>query len=50
MTDVNLGSYRTNLHQGYCVYASSDKIALRYSTYEDVMFEDFIDGLRSLQL
>ena len=50
MTDVNFGSYRSNLHRGHCVYATSDRIAVRYSTYEDIMFEDFIDGLRSPQL
>lgn len=50
MTDVNFGSYKSNLHRGSCVYATSDRIAVRYSTYEDVMFEDFINGLRSPQL
>ena len=50
MTDVNLGIYTANLARSRSVYATSDKITVCYSTYEDVTFEDFLDGLCSLQL
>ena len=50
MTDVNLGIYTANLERSRCVYATSDRIAVRHSTYEDVKFEDFIDGLCSPKL
>lgn len=50
MTDVNLGIYTANLARSRCVYASSDKITVCYSTYEDVTLEDFLDGLCSPQL
>ncbi|MXZ01424.1 alpha-keto acid decarboxylase family protein [Candidatus Poribacteria bacterium] len=50
MTDVNLGIYTANLVRSRRIYAISDKITVGYSTYEDVTFEDFIDGLCSPQL
>ncbi len=50
MTDVNLGIYTANLARSRSVYATSDKITVCYSTYEDVTFEDFLDGLSSPQL
>ena len=50
MTDVNLGIYTANLARSRSVYATSDKIIVCYSTYEDVTFEDFLDGLCSPQL
>ncbi|MDE0087575.1 MAG: thiamine pyrophosphate-binding protein [Candidatus Poribacteria bacterium] len=50
MTDVNLGIYTANLARSRSVYATSDKITVSYSTYEDVMFEDFLDGLCAPEL
>ena len=50
MTDVNLGIYTANLERSRCVYATSDRISVRYSTYEDIAFEDLINGLRSPKL
>lgn len=50
MTDVNLGIYTANLARSRSVYATSDKITVCYSTYEDVTFEDFMDGLCSPKL
>ena len=50
MTDVNLGIYTANLERSRSVYAASDKIKVCYSTYEDVTFEDFLDGLCAPQL
>ena len=50
MTDVNLGIYTANLDRARSIYATSEKIAVRYHTYEDVMFDDFIDGISSSKL
>lgn len=50
MTDVNLGIYTANLARSRSIYATSDKITVCYSTYQDVTFEDFLDGLCSPQL
>ncbi len=50
MTDVNLGIYTANLARSRSIYASSDKITVCFSTYEDVTLEDFMDGLCSPEL
>ena len=50
MTDVNLGIYTANLDRSRSIYATSEKIVIRYHTYEDVMFDDFIDGINSPKL
>lgn len=50
MTDVNLGIYTAKLERSRCLHATSDRIAVGYSTYEDITFGDFIDGLRSPKL
>jgi len=50
MTDVNLGIYTANLERARSIYATSEKISVRYHSYEAVMFDDFIDGLISPQL
>ena len=50
MTDVNLGIYTAKLERSHCLYATSDRIAVGYSTYEDVTFGDFMDGLGSPKL
>ena len=50
MTDVNLGIYTAKLERSHCLYATSDRIAVGYSTYEDVTFGDFMDGLCSPKL
>ncbi len=50
MTDVNLGIYTANLDRGRSIYATSEKLTVRYRTYEDVMFADFIDGINSPKL
>ncbi len=50
MTDVNFGTYKSNLERSRCVYATSERISVGYSTYEDVTLEDFMDGLHSSKL
>jgi indolepyruvate decarboxylase len=50
MTDVNLGIYTANLDRARSIYATSEKITVRYHNYEEVMFDDFIDGINSSKL
>ncbi len=50
MTDVNLGIYTANLDRSRSIYATSEKVTIRYHSYEAVTFNDFIDGLISPQL
>ena len=50
MTDVNLGIYTANLDRARSIYATSEKLSVRYHTYEDVMFDDFIEGINSPKL
>jgi len=32
------------------IYATSEKLSIRYHTYEEVLFKDFINGLLGLRL
>ncbi|MCX6898356.1 MAG: thiamine pyrophosphate-binding protein [Verrucomicrobia bacterium] len=50
MTDVNLGIFTARLDQGRSIYATSEKIAVRYHNYENVRFEDFLRGLTRAKL
>ena len=50
MTDVNLGIYTANLDRTRSVYATTEKISVRYRAYDEVMFDDFLDGLNSPKL
>ena len=45
MTDVNLGIYTARLDPRRSIYATSERLAIRYHTFEDVLFEDFVNGL-----
>jgi TPP-dependent 2-oxoacid decarboxylase len=45
MTDINLGIYTARLEPARSIYATSEKLSIRYHTYEDVRFKDFIQGL-----
>jgi indolepyruvate decarboxylase len=45
MTDINLGIYTARLDPARSIYATSEKLSIRYHTYEDVRFKDFINGL-----
>src|SRR5258707_8125474 len=44
MTDINLGIYTAHLDPGRCIYATSEKLSIRYHTYEAIRFKDFIHG------
>ncbi len=50
MTDINLGIYTARLDQARSIYATSEKLSIRYHTYEDVRFKDFMRGLVRLRL
>jgi indolepyruvate decarboxylase len=50
MTDINLGIYTARLDPGRCISATSEKLSIRYHTYEDIRFKDFTRGLLALQL
>src|SRR5450759_3255735 len=45
MTDINLGIYTARLDPARSIYATSEKLSIRYHTYEEVRFKDFIHGL-----
>ncbi|MBI1926734.1 hypothetical protein HYR99_21135 [Candidatus Poribacteria bacterium] len=45
MTDTNLGLYTAHLDRGRSIYATSEKISIKYHTYEDGTFGDFLDSL-----
>ena len=45
MTDLNLGIYTARIDPGRSISATSEKLSIRYHTYEDVTLPDFIQGL-----
>src|SRR5262249_13752015 len=50
MTDINLGVYTARLDPARSISATSEKLSIRYHTYEDVRFKDFMRGLKRLPL
>jgi indolepyruvate decarboxylase len=50
MTDINLGVYTAHLDPARCIYATSERLAIGYHTYEEVRFKDFVRGLLGLRL
>jgi indolepyruvate decarboxylase len=50
MTDINLGIYTAKLDQGKSIYATSEKLAIRHHTFENVRFKDFVRGLLAADL
>jgi TPP-dependent 2-oxoacid decarboxylase len=50
MTDINLGIYTARLDPARSIYATSEKLSIRYHTYEEVRFKDFIRGLLGSKL
>ena len=50
MTDINLGIYTAHLDPARSISATSEKLSIRYHTYEDVRFKDFVGGLLRLRL
>lgn len=45
MTDINLGIYTAQLDPARCIYATSERLSIRYHRYENVTLEDFLRGL-----
>ena len=50
MTDVNLGIYTAHLDVARCIYATSEKLSIRYHSFENVRFKDFMRGLLKVRL
>jgi indolepyruvate decarboxylase len=50
MTDINLGIFTARLDPGRCIYATSEKLAVRHRHYEEVRFKDFMRGLSRAKL
>lgn len=50
MTDINLGVYTAHLDPARSIYATSEKLSIRYHSYEDVRLQDFLRGLLQLRL
>lgn len=50
MTDINLGIYTAHLDPARSISATSEKLSIRYHTYEEVRFKDFLCGLLKLPL
>ncbi|MBU6399234.1 MAG: alpha-keto acid decarboxylase family protein [Verrucomicrobia bacterium] len=45
MTDINLGIYTARLDPARSIYATSEKLAIRHHTFENVAFDGFVRGL-----
>ena len=45
LTDINLGIFTARLDPGRSIYATSEKLSIRYHSYEEVRFKDFLRGL-----
>ncbi|HUK83684.1 MAG TPA: thiamine pyrophosphate-dependent enzyme [Verrucomicrobiae bacterium] len=50
MTDINLGVYTARLDPARSIYATSEKLSIRYHSYEEVRFKDFVRGLLAAKL
>ncbi|MDB6018505.1 MAG: indole-3-pyruvate decarboxylase [Pedosphaera sp.] len=50
LTDINLGIYTAQLDPLRTIYANSEKLSIRYHTYDSVRFKDFMRGLLKLRL
>jgi indolepyruvate decarboxylase len=50
MTDTNLGVFTARLDPGRSLYVTSEKLSIRYQTYEEVRFKDFVRGLLRAKL
>jgi len=50
MADTNLGVFTARLDPGRSIYVTSEKLSIRYHTYEDVRFKDFVRGLLRAKL
>jgi indolepyruvate decarboxylase len=45
LTDINLGVFTARLDPARSIYATSEKLSIRHHYYENVRFQDFMQGL-----
>jgi indolepyruvate decarboxylase len=50
MTDINLGVFTAKLDPAKSISANSERLAIRYHTFENVRFKDFFRGLLAADL
>jgi indolepyruvate decarboxylase len=50
MTDINTGIYTAKLDPAKSILATSERLAIRYHTFENVRFKDFVRGLLAVDL
>jgi len=50
LTDINLGVFTARLDSARSIYATSEKLSVRYGNYEDVRLQDFLQGLLRAKL
>jgi TPP-dependent 2-oxoacid decarboxylase len=50
MTDLNLGVFTARLDPARSIYTTSEKLSIRYHSFDNVRFKDFMQGLLSLKL
>ncbi len=50
LTDINLGIYTAQLDPARAIYVNSEKLSIRYHTYENVRLKDFVRGLATAKL
>lgn len=50
MTDLNLGVFTARLDPARSIYTTSEKLSIRYHSFENVRFPDFMHGLLRLKL
>ena len=45
MSDINLGGFTAQLDPGKCIYATSEKLRIRYHHFHEVQFADFMNTI-----
>jgi indolepyruvate decarboxylase len=50
LTDINLGVFTARLDPARSIYATSEKLSVQYRSYDDVRFQDFLQGLLRAKL
>lgn len=45
MSDINLGGFTAQLDPGKCIYATSEKLRIRYHHFHDVQFVDLMNAI-----
>lgn len=50
LTDINLGVYTARIDPARSIYVTSEKLSIRYHSYEGIRFKDFVHGLLDARL